>query len=77
MNKGVVAIAIVGLFLSGCVISIDGDGDNSHHGSWSKIEKQNRQHISELAQGNTVSNVRSKMGTPEFDELIIKNQKSV
>ena len=72
MKKRLVVIAAIGLLLSGCVISIDGDNDN--HGSWSKIEKQNRQYISELSPGSAITAVRSQMGTPDFDELIVKNE---
>lgn len=76
MKKGLLAIALSGVLLSGCVISIDDDYDNgSNHVSWSKIEKENRKMISELSVGTSIASVRRSMGTPDFDELIVKNDK--
>lgn len=80
MKKGlaiIAAIAVSSVLLSGCVISIDGDSEDgySSHSSWSKTEKQNRKKISELSPGTAISAVRNSMGTPDFDELIVKNGK--
>jgi hypothetical protein len=77
MKKGLLAIAISGVLLSGCVISIDDDYthdyDGDKHSSWSKLEKENREKISELSPGTNISAVRRSMGTPEFDELLVKD----
>jgi len=76
MKKGLLVITISAILLSGCVISIDDDyGDNDHNSSWSQIEKDNRNKISELSAGTAISTVRRKMGTPDFDELIVKSGK--
>ncbi|MFT6270747.1 MAG: hypothetical protein ACJAVV_003586 [Alphaproteobacteria bacterium] len=77
MKKGLLAIVLSGVLLSGCVISIDDDYDynNDNHTSWSEIEKENREKISELSPGATISAVRRSMGTPAFDELIVKGDK--
>ena len=77
MKKGLLAIALSGVLLSGCVISIDDDYeyDNDNKSSWSQIEKDNREMISDLEAGTAISTVRRKMGTPDFDELIVKNGK--
>lgn len=77
MKTGLLAIALSGILLSGCVISIDDDyeNDNDSHSSWSKIEKENRETISELNAGTVIGTVRRKMGTPDFDELIVKDGK--
>jgi hypothetical protein len=77
MKKTIIAIALTGLLLSGCVIKIgdDYEDDSDSHSSWSKIEKENRQKISELSPGSAISMVRLSMGVPAFDELIVKDSK--
>lgn len=77
MKTGLLAIALSGVLLSGCVISIDDDYDHGDHNnsSWSQIESENRDKISDLSVGETISAIRRKMGTPDFDELIVKNGK--
>jgi hypothetical protein len=75
MKKGLLTIALSGLLLSGCVISIDDGYSDDRHKSWSKIEKDNRQQISNLLPGTAISAVRRNMGIPDFDELIVKDGK--
>lgn len=63
------------LLLSGCVISIDDDYDNDHNNtSWSELEEENREKISQLSVGASINSVRRSMGTPDFDELLVKNE---
>jgi hypothetical protein len=77
MKKSLLAIALSGVLLSGCVISIDDkyNDDNDSHSSWNHIEKENRQQISELTAGASITSVRKAMGTPDFDEMLIKDGK--
>lgn len=49
--------------LSGCVITVsDHDGDSS----WKRTQRDNREIISDLALGSTITTVKEKMGAPEF-----------
>lgn len=73
MNKTFVAISLSALLLSGCVISVDDDNYSDGRNSWSQIEEDNRESISELSMGNSLNSVRRKMGVPDFDELMVKN----
>ncbi|MFT5282364.1 MAG: hypothetical protein ACJA0G_000261 [Kangiellaceae bacterium] len=75
MKKGLLAIVLSGVLLSGCVISIDRDHDYDNGTSWREIEKENRQKIIDLLPGTAISAVRLSMGTPAFDELIVKGDK--
>jgi hypothetical protein len=74
MKKGLLVVALTSVLLSGCVIAIDDDNDNRHT-SWGQIEKENRQKISDLSAGTDIAYVRNAMGTPDFDELLIKDEK--
>lgn len=79
MKQGIRAFLLVGLagiFLSGCVISIDDDDfdyDDGNRSSWSQIEEDNREQIGMLSVGTSIDSVRRKMGLPDFDELLVKN----
>lgn len=77
MKKMLVAVAVSSILLSGCVISIDDgmeyDGYGSH--SWQEQQKENREQISRLKIGSSIASVRGKMGTPDFDELVVKDGK--
>lgn len=77
MKKELLIVALSAALLSGCVISIDDDyeyGDGEHT-SWSDIEQDNRQKISNLSVGTSIGEVKRKMGVPDFDELLVKNEK--
>lgn len=57
------------LLLSGCVVSVGGDGDGYYHQSdWQKRESNNRRHISKLDTSMTLEMVSSRMGMADFDE---------
>lgn len=77
MKKTILAIGLSALLLSGCVISIDDDNDwsSSSGKNWSKIEEKNREYISDLRVGVSIDSVRRQMGVPDFDELVVKNDK--
>lgn len=76
MKNKTLTVALVGtLLLSGCVIAIDDDDDyvSSSGGSWAQLEEENREKISQLGIGSSINSVRSTMGTPDFDELLVKD----
>lgn len=77
MKKGILVVGLSSvLFLSGCVIAIDDDYDydNDHNNaSWAELEEDNREKISSLGVGASINSVRRTMGTPDFDELLVKN----
>lgn len=69
MKKTLIAAALVlPLALSGCVISVDGDGEYSHHSDWQDREHKNRKHIANLETNTDISSIKSRMGTPDFNE---------
>ena len=60
--------------LTGCVIvSTDEDTRGEWMGSdsqssWQKLQKENKRKIADLEIGDSYTDVRSEMGTPEFNE---------
>lgn len=77
--KKVFIVGILSVFLlSGCIISIDDENGWDTHSSsksWSQLEKDNRESISTLQRDVSVPSVLSKMGVPEFDELVVVDSK--
>jgi hypothetical protein len=73
MNK-LVVIAIFGLSLglSGCVISVDGDGDYGHQSGVHNTEQKNRKHISQLQQNVSYDDILNRMGIADFNEFYAK-----
>ncbi|MDT0593686.1 DUF3192 domain-containing protein [Glaciecola petra] len=76
MKKSILVVSLTSvLLLSGCVISIDDDYDSDNNGtSWAELEEENREKISLLSVGASINSVRRSMGTPDFDELLVKNE---
>lgn len=75
MNKLVVATLFgLSLGLSGCVISVDGDGEYSHHSDWRNVEQTNRKHISRLQQDMSYDDILNRMGIADFNEFYIKGE---
>lgn len=70
MKKLVIA-ALLGLSLglSGCIISVNTDGEYGHHSEWQEKEQKNRKHISLLQQNATYEQILSLMGIADFNEL--------
>ena len=56
------------LLLSGCVVSVGGDGDGYYQHDWEKRESNNRQHVSRLENGMRLEKVTQRMGLADFDE---------
>ncbi len=71
LKKSFIACAICApLLLSGCVVSVGGDGDGySYSSDWEKRETNNRRHISKLDVDMTLESVSSRMGMADFDEF--------
>lgn len=73
MNRlAVVALFGLSLGLSGCVISVDGDGDYGHHSDWQDKEQKNRKHISRLEQDISYDQILNRMGIADFNEFYTK-----
>ncbi len=78
MKKAFAAVAFSSILLSGCVISIDDDMEYDgyeSYSSWEERQKENREQISRLKVGSSIASVKGKMGTPDFDELVVKDGK--
>ncbi|GAB3297727.1 DUF3192 domain-containing protein [Pseudidiomarina andamanensis] len=64
------AVVMLSAGLQGCVIAVNGDGENySTSDSVSKQEKRNRTAIASFTNGMTVDAVQNELGTPEFSDL--------
>jgi hypothetical protein len=68
----VAALFGLSLGLSGCVISVDGDGDYGHQSDWQDKEHKNRKHISKLQLDTGYEQIISRMGIAEFNEFYTK-----
>jgi hypothetical protein len=74
MNKlAVAALFGLSLSLSGCVISVDGDGEYGHHSDWQDSEQKNRKHISRLQQDTGYEDILNRMGIADFNESYSKD----
>ena len=70
MNKLIVAtICGLSLGLSGCVISVGGDGEYGRQSDWHDNEQKNRKHISRLQQNVSYDDTLQHMGIADFDEF--------
>ena len=65
----IAALLGLSLGLSGCVISVDADGEYGHHSEWQEKEQKNRKYISQLQQNATYEQILSRMGIADFNEL--------
>jgi hypothetical protein len=75
MNKLVVATLFgLSLGLSGCVISVDGDGEYSYHSDRRNAEQTNRKHISRLQQDISYNVILNRMGIADFNEFYVKGE---
>ena len=72
MNKPrrLLTLAFAALFLSGCVISIDGDWKDDEH--WAKRQRENREAIADLELGLRRATVEERLGTPDFVEAFVR-----
>ncbi|WP_026375699.1 DUF3192 domain-containing protein [Aestuariibacter salexigens] len=75
MKKTLGALLIGGsVLLSGCVISVGGDGVDGYHSDWQKTERDNREAIANFAIGMSEKDVKRRLGTPDFSERMVKQQ---
>ncbi|CUS48842.1 MAG: protein of unknown functin DUF3192 [Idiomarinaceae bacterium HL-53] len=72
--KGIVA-GVAALILSACVVVVDG-GHSDDDYNWQSEERENRREIARLDLGISPETVLSKMGTPEFDESLVANERT-
>lgn len=71
MKHLVLALAIASpAFLSGCVISVGGDGDSHYSADWEDRQYNNRKHISKLTKGSAYESIVARMGIADFDEFV-------
>ena len=78
MRKALLVAALVApLTLTGCVVSVGGDGDGSYHSSWEDREYKNRRKISNLALDMSITNVKDSLGVPDFNELHQKSDDKI
>jgi hypothetical protein len=78
MNKLWVILALLApLSLSGCVIAVNGNGDDSSWSSdWKSKETMNRKNLEKLELGMSIEQVRLVMGVADFDEKLSKEDKA-
>ncbi|GAC33506.1 DUF3192 domain-containing protein [Paraglaciecola polaris] len=60
------------LLLSGCVISVDGDGHDGYHSDWKKQEKNNRKEVARLEPNLSTGQVMERLGVADFSEFVKK-----
>lgn len=60
------------LALSGCVISVDGDGRGDYQSDWQDKEQKNRKHIANLQPQLSMQQVSDRLGVPDFSEFFEK-----
>ncbi|MEW9797656.1 DUF3192 domain-containing protein [Alteromonas sp. CYL-A6] len=70
MKKLVLVLALAAPFaLSGCVVSVGGDGDSHYSSDWKDREYNNRKHIADLEVEMSYESVVRRMGVADFNEL--------
>jgi outer membrane protein assembly factor BamE (lipoprotein component of BamABCDE complex) len=69
-SLALVVMMSLGLTMTGCVISVDGDGYNKE--DWENREYDNRKKLSTLRLGMGLGEITNYMGTPDFNELYNK-----
>ncbi|BDF95362.1 MULTISPECIES: DUF3192 domain-containing protein [Pseudoalteromonas] len=76
MKKVLLIAALTAPFLTGCVIAVsDGEAEShwaGNNSSWEKHHQANREKIASLALDTSYQSVLSQLKTPEFTELLKK-----
>ncbi|WP_018690849.1 DUF3192 domain-containing protein [Algicola sagamiensis] len=75
MNKMVILSLACSSLLTGCISYKGGDCDGYTSTTSSAQEEKNRQIISGLKLGHDYQNIMMLMGTPDFTDMYVKNQK--
>lgn len=73
----IVVLLPISLTLSGCVLVVDRSKDtstSSAQSEWRETEQSNREQIAALDTGEPLAVVLQKMGTPDFDERVSKEE---
>jgi hypothetical protein len=69
---------IASIGLTGCVINVgDGESDWDNNGAWEKIQESNRDGLSRISLGMSKEQVTTLMGTADFNEAYIQQDKEV
>lgn len=75
MLKNLLIITTAVVALQGCVISIDEDDFNSRSShSEHDREERNRDYIADLSVDASIERVKTRLGTPDFSELVVKGE---
>ncbi len=75
---GLAFFGIASLGLTGCVVNVgDGESDWGNSGSWEKVQDNNRKNLSKIALGMSKDQVVTLMGTADFNEAYIQQDKEV
>ena len=75
MNKlAVAALFGLSLGLSGCVISVDSDGEYGNQSGWQDKEQKNRKYVSQLQQDASYDEILNRMGVADFNELYVEGE---
>ncbi|MBY6186972.1 DUF3192 domain-containing protein [Marinobacter hydrocarbonoclasticus] len=82
MNKKVTLAAIIAVTLAGpltgCVIAVGDKGwDVQSSSDWEKTQDQNRRKLEQMEVGMALSEVRTLMGTADFNELYVRDDKQI
>lgn len=78
MKKTLIAAAIIlPLSLTGCVVSVGGDGVDDYQSDWQDREHQNRKNIANLMPDMSLSSVTARMGVADFNELHKKQDDNI
>lgn len=76
VSRAIILVLLpLSLTLSGCVVVVDGNknnGSSSSKSDWEKEEESNRKQIAALDTGEPLAFILQKMGTPDFDERLSK-----
>ncbi|QYK02507.1 DUF3192 domain-containing protein [Shewanella psychrotolerans] len=73
-----VLLGATSVALSGCVLNIgDGEGNWDNANSWERIQDQNRANLAKLSIGMSRDQVMTLMGTADFNEAYIKQDKEI
>ncbi|WP_041411021.1 DUF3192 domain-containing protein [Shewanella pealeana] len=69
---------IASLGLTGCVVNLgDGESGWDNNGSWEKVQEKNRANLSKISLGMSKDQVVTLMGTADFNEAYVQQNKEV
>ncbi|RUO36658.1 hypothetical protein CWE11_00080 [Aliidiomarina sanyensis] len=76
--KTTILAGLIATTLTGCVVAVGGDTRSSRgtESNWERQEQKNREAIAKLSPGASVNSVMRTMGTPDFDEFVVVDDRS-